>query len=68
MRVRFMQDWTFAGRDTGVFYMKDFKAGQEVRLTSAQYARAKSKGVVQDVESRKPRKIEAEIAGYRPID
>ena len=46
MRVRFLKDWTFAGREQGIFYMRDFKAGQEVRLTRAQFGRAKAHGVV----------------------
>lgn len=48
MKVTFKRDWTFAGREGGIFYMKEFKAGQTIRLTRAQYARAKAHGAIED--------------------
>ena len=67
MRVRFKQDWTFAGNLEGYFVMIDYKQGQELRLKAAVYARAKSKGVVEDVEGRKPHKASAkdEVSSQR---
>ena len=48
MRVRFTKDWTFRGKDRGL-YMIDFKAGQSLRLTREQYAKAKEAGVIEEV-------------------
>lgn len=60
MRVKFLKDWTFAGSLEGIFVMIDYKAGQELRLKAAVYARAKSKGVIEDVPNRRPAKAAAE--------
>lgn len=48
MRVRFLKDWTFRGKDRGL-YMIDFKAGQTLRLTREQYAQARGAGVIEEL-------------------
>ena len=54
MRVIFKQDWTYMGNEPGFYYMKDFKAGDNVCLTTAQAEKAQLMGVVDVVKGRKP--------------
>lgn len=54
--VRFLKNWTWAAHTELTFVMRDFKEGEEVRLTRAQYARAKAAGVIEDGEKNKNRR------------
>lgn len=49
MRVTFIKDWTYKykGPLSGP-WMKDFKAGQKVRLTNEQYDQGKNLGVFEE--------------------